>query len=275
MPNPGMRAMVAPVPTEPSPRGLLGPCVTQVTATDMHELNGTESVSGACIPSSAWQDCPAGTWTNPAEKVFTRPEIVASDPITAYAGIECSTFGITQAEAEAMALDALRRGEQRVVEDFFLRQVLCPLAVDVTPAAGAVSPLLGVALLEEWLDAETGGPGLIHAGVAAGVLLGASDALCGCAEDCPSSLAGSSLVVGGGYGRGLSGDDCDTAPAAGEAWIYVTPPVRVRRDARHLVPSGQVGSVNTRTNDRRVLAESTFVAEIACPLVGAIRVTIA
>lgn len=274
MPNPGMRAMVPPVATEPNPRGLLGDCVDQVTTTDMHELNGTESVSGACIPASAWQDCPAGTWTNPAEKVFNRPDAVASDPITAYVGVECSTFGITQAEAEAMALDSLRRGEQVVAEDFFLRQVLCPLATDVTPADGAVSPLLGVALLEEWLVAQSGGPGLIHAGTAAGVLLGASDALCGCAEDCPSSLAGSSLVVGGGYGRGLGGEDCEP-PAAGEAWLYITPPVRVRRDARHLVPSGQTGSVNRTTNDRRVLAETTFVTEMACPVVGAIRVAIA
>lgn len=279
MPATGLRALVPPITGDPSPHGLLGGCVPVVTTSDLHELNGTDLMSGACGPVGQWQDCPTGTWVNPEDgKVFNRPVACTFEPITAYAGIECSTFGLTQAEAEMYALDALRMGEQFALEDFFMRNFLCTNAVDLTPddATGALHFAQGLGLLEMWLAASYGGTGVIHVPAGAAGLFATHGLTCDCA-DCPRTLMGNGVVLGAGYAANLGpgGDGACVEPEPGEAWLYATPPMRIRRDAPSVVPTGERGSINTRTNDRRVLAESTFVAEVACCMAAAVRVSLA
>lgn len=282
MPNAGMRALVPPIQGEPSPHGLLGGCVEVVTTTNVHELNGTDMRSTACNTAHPWQDCPdpAGGWTNPVSKPFDRVGFCTFEPVTALAGAECSTFGITQAEAEAIALEQLRLGEQFVLEEWFMRRGLSWMAAthDLTPGAGAVHIVNGIGLLETWLATNYGGQGVIHAPVGTASLLSMHTQIDLVTEEtCPTTLAGNSVILGNGYSVNVgpvAQPGAGTPAPAGEAWLYITPPMRIRRDARFLSQSGEVQSVNTTVNDRRTMAETTFIPEVACCKAAAVRVSL-
>jgi hypothetical protein len=217
---------------------------------------------------------------NPASKPFTRPENCSFEPITLTSGITCSTFGISFDEGQVRALEQLRLGEQRALEDFFLRRWLAPTVLaggtDLTPVAGALSMPAGVGVLENWLAVNYGGQGVIHAPAGAAALLSHSRVINigECGDDCaPQTAMGNCVVLGAGYAANV-GPDGTVAPA-GEAWLYITPPVRVRRDAPSLTTTTEAQSIRTTTNDRFALAETTMVVEVACCEAAAVRVTLA
>lgn len=280
MPNAGLRAEVGPITGNPSPHGLLGGCVEVVTTNNVHELNGTEVPAYACGPAHPWQDCPdpADGWTNPATKVLDRAGWCSFEPVTPYVKLDCSVVGFPFEEAQAAALDQLRLGEQFTVEEWFMRRGLSWLANgnDLTPGAGAVHIVSGIGLLETWLSANYGGQGVIHVPVGVASLLGKHHQFDENFE-CLTTWAGNTVVVGGGYtanvGPALRPAAGTVAPA-GEAWIYVTPPVRIRREDRHNVIDQEWQGVNTLVNDRTAVAEATFVPEVACCKAAAVRVTL-
>lgn len=275
MPHPGLRKYVDPIRGVPSPYGLLGSCVEVVDVTDFHELNGTEFLSLSCADASTWVDCPQPPASNPAAKTFTRPGVCDFDPVTAYAGITCSTAGLSFEEAQQRALDQLRMGEQRALEEHFITE-LCAMAAgnDLTPAAGALSVAQAVAVLENYLATSYGGQGVIHAPAGAAAFM-SRDRLVERDRDggCPTTLMGNGVVFGSGYSVNVGGAGC-TAADAGEAWLYVTPPVRVRRDERRLVMNAEPQTVDISRNDRYALAETTFVAEVACCEAAMVRAVI-
>lgn len=278
MPAVGNRAAVPPIASEPSPHGLLGGCVEVVYADNPHQLMGTDMQGSSCAQANAWQDCPdpSAGWTNPASKTFDRPDQCSFAPWTAYASVECSTIGLTREELNQRALDQLARGEQRVWEQQFMRFWLAPTvqaaATDLTPAAGALHIAQGVGALESWLGTNFGGQGVIHAPIGTAALLSMNTLVDFATEEtCPRTLAGSSIILGAGYAANV-GPDGTPAPA-GESWLYITPPLRVRRDQPFLVETGN-SYVNTRTNDQRALAESTAVIEVACCMAAAVRVSL-
>jgi hypothetical protein len=291
MPAVGSRAYVPPISGEPSPYGLLGGCVQVVAADDMHQLMGTDLTSMSCGTVGQWQDCPtadsspAGLWVNPAAKTFDRPESLTFEPVTLFAGVECSTFGITQEEGQARALEQLRLGEQRALEDWFMKRWLSQAATgnDLTPVAGPLSMTAGIGVLENWLAATYGGLGIIHAPAGVGAMLSHSRVVNipdSCAVDpcSPRTLMGNCVVLGAGYtaniGPTIPPATVGPVAPAGSAWVYITPPIRVRRDERVLTTTNEKQSIRALTNDRFVLAESTFVIEVACPDAAAVRVDI-
>lgn len=271
MPDAGLRSRVEAVPGEPSPYGLLHGCAEVVTASDPHQLNGTDALSAGCSSTNIWQDCPSEDFPNPAEKVFDRPDTVSFEPITVYKGITCSTFGMTFEEGQRFALEQLALGEQNSLEAWFMERWLCPTAVDLTPIAGALSIPQGVGALEGWLATNYGGKGVIHAPAGAAALL-SSERVVNVDGD-PVTRMGNCVVLGAGYAANLGGVGCVVAPS-GEAWLYITPPVRVRRDTPGLVLENEGQSVRYVTNDRFALAESTFVIEVACEAAAAVRVSL-
>lgn len=278
----GFRAAVPPISGDPSPYGLLGSCIEVVPMGSLHEGNGTDTLSLSCADSNLWYQCDASvgspTPDNPASKTFDRPVVCEYEPITVYAGVTCSTFGITFEEGQQRAREQLRLGEQRALEEYFMTRVLCGYATgnDLTPAAGALSVPAGVGALEGWLAANYGGQGVLHVPAGAAALLGSHRVL-DFDGDNYRTLAGNCVVIGAGYAANVGpadpGPGCEVAPS-GEAWLYITPPVRIRRDTAGLVSQGEARSVNTSTNDRRALAETTFVPETACCIAAAVRVTI-
>jgi hypothetical protein len=285
MPN-GFRASVPPIVGRPSPFGLLGGCTEVITTTDLHELNGTQTLSLSCAESNVWYQCDATqggtTPTNPASKTFDRPRVCVAEPVTVYSGVECSTFGMTFEEGQIRALEQLRMGEQRALEDHFMRNWLCPTAAgnDLTPAAGALHIAQGIGVLEGWLAQNWGGQGVLHIPAGAAALMSMHSLVDFVTETTsPTTLMGNCVVLGAGYMANVGpatppATGCTAAPA-GEMWIYATPPVRIRRDERVLMQSAEWQSVNTSINDRRALAETTFVPEVACCMAAAVRVSLA
>lgn len=281
MPAVGMRKLVPPIMGRPNDYGLLGGCTEIITVSDPHELNGTDQLAVSCGTVGQWQDCidPSSTFVNPTAKTFDRPETCSFNPITLYAGVTCSTFGLSFEEGQQRALDQLSLGEQRALEDFFMRHWLARVAVDLTPAAGAVHITSGIGALEGWLATNYGGEGVLHVPAGAAALLSSATIVdFARGAESPQTLYGNCIVLGAGYQANLGpttppGGEPTVAPA-GEAWIYVTPPVRVRRDQPHLVTTTEQQQVRSTTNDRFALAETTMVPEVACCIAAAIRVNI-
>jgi hypothetical protein len=265
----GFRAAVPPITGEPSPYGLLGGCVEVVNATDTHELNGTDLMPSACGAVNSWQDCPDPAFPNPTSKIFDPTTTCEFDPVTLYAGVRCGTFGLGYDEGQTLAADRLRLGEQRALEDHFARRWLALHADDITPASGAVNVAQGVGLLEGWLADTYGGQGLLHVPAGAAALMGCCNVVTRTREvNCPETLMGNGVVFGAGYNINVGPPvpPATTPTPAGpcQAWLYITPPVRVRRDTPQLTFRNEGQSIDTTVNTRYALAESTFVVEVAC-----------
>jgi len=276
MPHPRLRAHVEAVRGTPLPHGLLGGCTEVVDATDTHQLNGTEHPELSCTDTHDTTWCPPGGGEVP-RKTFERIGWCPADPVTVYAGVECSTFGWSYEESLQHASETLRLGASRALESWFMREILCSEASDLTPAAGPLSVVQALGVLETWLGDEYGGAGLIHAPVGAGALLShgrlafPADCACDNADACLRTLVGNGVVIGAGYSVNVGPPDC-TVPEPGEAWLYATPPIRVRRGPVEPLPPEEAGGVAYRTNDRAALAEITYVVERACCKSAAVRI---
>lgn len=266
----GMRKLVQPIPGTPLPHGILNACTTVVDVEDSHELMGVEWLALGCCPVLEWQD-PCLTEESAGEespgerpeKHFCRPTVEHASPITLYAGAECSTFGWTYEEAVAHARAMMDLGEQHGLEAAFWTNRLAADAVDLTPAAGPVSPAQGVAALEGCLAEGYGGVGVLHVPAGLAALLGCCNVL---TEDPATgtlrTLAGNCAVIGAGYSAMNTGPGGIPADP-GTAWLYITGPVHIRRGPLDVIPD-RSASVNIRTNDRRVLVERTYVVGTTC-----------
>lgn len=270
MPSAGLRRYVEAVPGEPLPHGILSGCTTVIDVTDPHELLGTEWRPLSCADAHDTTWCPDDDEPPVAGKIFARPGVCSGAPVTIYAGSECSTIGWSYPEALEHARETLRMGEQRALEEWFMREFLCTVGEDLTPAAGALSIAQGVGVLESWLGTEYGGTGVIHVPAGAAALLGCCN-IVHMDGGSPRTLLGNCLILGAGYAANLGPPGCTPADP-GEAWLYATSPIRVRREAPVPVPGTDSAAVDIRTNDRRVLAERGFVVEVACCRAAAVRI---
>lgn len=272
MPPAGMKRRVEAIPGTPLPHGLLDGCTTVIDITDPHELLGVEYMSLGCCPvhdtdwcreESPGEESPSDTPGSSPPKEFCRPGYEDAEPITVYAGVECSTIGWSYEEATQYARAALELGEQRALEEAFWRDGLAPRAVDLTPPEGPVSMAQGMAALEGCLAESYGGIGTVHVPAGAAALLGC----CALVSDDGSgnlrTLAGNCVVIGAGYSSTNAGPD--GVPATpGTAWLYISGPVVVRRGPVDVIPDRPGASIDRRYNDRRVLAERTFVPQTTC-----------
>lgn len=272
MPSPGMRRRVEAIAGTPLPHGILSGCTEIIDVTDVHELLGTDWMPLSCSEAHDWDWCPEDPPPTPALKAFDRVGSCTAAPVTIYAGATCNPIGWTYAEATAHAREALRMGEQRALEEFFMREVLCVIGEDLTPAAGAVTIAQGVGALEDWLGTEYGGQGVIHVPAGAAALLGCCNVVHIDAGNA-RTLMGNCVIMGSGYAGNFGPPDCLPADP-GEAWLYATSPLRIRREAPVIVPGTDGESVRITTNDRFVLAERGFVVEIACCRAAAVRITL-
>jgi hypothetical protein len=267
----GMLKAVQAIPGEPLPHGILtSGCADVQDVGDIHELLGVEWLALGCCPVGVWRDpclddeSPGLTPdAAPPQKEFCRPRTEHAEPITVYAGAECSALGWSYAEARAHAEASLALGEQQAVESGFWTGKLAMDGIDLTPSAGPVPIAQGVATLEGCLAQRYGGRGVLHVPAGAAALLGCCNLV---HEDpaggTPRTLAGNCVVIGAGYSAAHSGPGNLPAPA-GTAWLYITGPLVIRRGPAETLPD-QNASVNTRTNDRRVLVERTYVVATTC-----------
>ncbi|WP_225847030.1 cupin [Streptomyces sp. HPF1205] len=267
-----MLKAVEAIPGKPLPHGILGGCADIRDVTDVHELLGVEWLALGCCPVNVWHDpclddeeSPGDESPGePARKEFCRPRAEHAEPITVYAGAECSALGSTYAEARAHAQASLLLGEQGAVEAGFWTNTLAMAAADLTPREGPVHIAEGVARLEAFLAETYGGQGVLHVPTGGAALLSCynlvhQDQATGTLR----TLAGNGVVVGAGYSAMNTGPGNLPAPP-GTTWLYATGPLVIRRGPAETLPDQPGPSVNTGINDRRVLVERTYVVATTC-----------
>ncbi|MDQ1018954.1 cupin [Streptomyces afghaniensis] len=271
-----MRRRIEAIPGRPLPYGILGGCTDVIDVDDVHELLGVEWMALGCCPvrdtdwcsdESPGEESPGSP---PGQKEFCDPAHEEADPVTIYAGVRCSTIGWSYQEAIEHVRASLELGEQQAVESAFWRYTLAPRAIDLTPAEGPVSLAQGVAALEGCLAESYGGVGTLHVPTGAAALLGCCN-IAYVDGNRLSTLAGNCVIVGSGYSAANTGPD-GTPAEPGTAWLYISGPVVVRRGPIDVIPDRAGASIDRRVNDRRVLAERTYVPATTCT-VCAVQVT--
>ena len=192
------------------------------------------------------------------------PETVG-DPFVAYSLLQCAPMGGVNLEERVRR--NLQLGEQRAVERF-LAAALPTGAVDVRPGT-AVTPVEGVAILEQWAAAEYGGVPVIHAPRGVASVAASGGGMVRASGRLETSL-GSLIAAGGGY-AGLMGPG-GTPPGADEAWLYVTGTVTVRRAPEMSVVAATMRRAPEATNDALTMAERPYVVATEC-IRGAVLVS--
>lgn len=189
-------------------------------------------------------------------------------PFTVYHLLQCKAVGTEQRIAER-AQRGLELGESRAIESVLAHQLATDTdAVDLTPTPGtAVHPVDGLGILLAWAGENYGGLPTVHAAPDLATVLGALNAVSRQGRRL-ETLIGAPVAAGAGY-VGMQGPS-ETDPGAGEAWLYVTGTVSVRR-APVIQVRPQV-TTNPATNVIQALAERPVVLTTEC-IIGAVLVT--
>lgn len=195
-----------------------------------------------------------------------------------YGGIKCRSVGFDEAEAVSEvrrvfeAKESVGVARELAAQRFIASASNWAAPTDVTPAAGAVSPKVGLALLEQAAGATYAGTPTIHVPRSVGALLWESVPL-NERGGIYYSPQGSKIASDAGYGIANKSPAGVAAPA-GEAWLYATGEVSIVRgelQGPHFALSqGQSGIDD---NEVRVLVERPYVAWVDC-FAAAVRVKV-
>lgn len=183
-------------------------------------------------------------------------------------GVFVESLGVDWNEV-AQRLDTVRSlTESRGVEQAIMwSPIFQDQATDLTPAAGAVSPKVGLAILEADAAQHYSGLPTIHLPYTVGSLLfGVGPRLerVGSGYRTP---AGSKIVLGAGYEPNVGPDG--TGAPDGEQWIYATGEVTIERGAAvSLDPI-----LDRETNHVEIVREAVYVADADC-YAAAVRVSV-
>jgi len=213
------------------------------------------------------------TALTPTSKNFVPPVWQDGFRFGVYGGVTCKGPGFDMGEAEARTRDAFLAMESVGVERALLktRFVDGPTwdpAVDLTPAGGAVSPAVGLALLEGAAGCNYAGAPIIHASRAAASLLTGNQGSVTREGDRLVTKLGSRVAAGGGYGCPNTGPS-GAAPAAGEEWMYASGEIGVARSDLF-----SQAEIDRSTNDVYVLVERAYVVAVD-GYTAAVRVKVA
>jgi hypothetical protein len=144
-----------------------------IDTTDPHDLLGAEYQTDSCLPAQHWSagNCGYGypeSLCNPdPDPVATLKTLrgigtlVTGDPFTVYDGIECEPIGYASEELAAKAKASLLLKEAVQVEKH-IEALIMAMDTDITPSGTPVDIVAAVGLLEEWLDVNYAGLGMMH-----------------------------------------------------------------------------------------------------------------
>jgi hypothetical protein len=191
---------------------------------------------------------------------------------------QCDVIGRDPDDAEARARANLTLGEAAAVE----RQMMTGEAAvgalsfvgatDLTPPPGDPLGLVaGIATLEEFLQANYGCTGVIHAPVAVGAFGCQARVIEKVGQHFETCL-GTNVAIGAGYSLVNQSPGGDP-PEDGTAWLYATGAVQIWRSAISIVPDRD-HSLNRANNDYTVLAERSYVVGWEC-VTAAVKVSLA
>lgn len=203
---------------------------------------------------------------------------VTGAPFVVYSAIRCSLVGLVNQGEEAVRrylFDQLVAGEQGVVERAFSTGAvgLLPSLVGATDLGAAQGPVQAVGILESWLYARYGLPGVIHAPMLAAPYFSGAHIIerdGSAAAPIWKTAVGTKVSFGDYAGTGPTGQ----VPGTGDTWIYITGQVAIWRtpDSEVLVPPmNQV--ITTATNLITTVMEREYVLTYDC-YAAAVQVTL-
>lgn len=221
-------------------------------------VSGVTYLSENCGVASSLDDPACLTAEDRATKTFGDIDVIAADPFAVYKGVECTSMGDDDS-------DWARRGLE-LTEHIAVEQALPDLlfagATDLTPAPGTpLTVAQGIALLEGWAGANYGGTPVLHMDRQVASIGLAETSLINDLDFTITTKQGALVANGGGYLD--MADPSGDAPAAGEAWIYVTGAVTVSRTS---VIVNRVLGASQHVNLQRALAERMIAVTAECIL---------
>ena len=206
---------------------------------------------------------------------------VTGAPFVVYSAVQCDTVGLVnwgEDSVKRFLFEQLVAGEQATVENIFSSGTVGqypslannPNVVNLGTAPGVVR---AVGMLENWLYARYGLPGVIHAPMlAAPYFLGAyiieRDGSLGTAIW--RTDTGTAVSFGNYSGVGPTGQ----VPGATDTWLYITGQVAIWRTPDNdlfVPPMGQV--INRSTNVITTVMEREYVLTFDC-YIAAVHVTL-
>lgn len=223
-------------------------------------------------------DLPIGYEINCQESHGTKTltsgiDTIVGDPFIVYSAVQCDTVGLVNwgpDRVKRFLYDQLVAGEQATVERIFSTETLGQspglpnggAAVNLGSASGGI--VRAVAMLEEWLYARYGMPGVIHVPMIAASYVSGAHLVYKDGPDeygiCKTDV-GTVVSFGNYAGTGPTGQ----VAAAGHTWLYITGQVAVWRtpDSELFVPDmGQV--INRTTNVLTTVMEREYVVTYDC-----------
>lgn len=259
------------------PYGLMSVVQTPTDSDNVHWQNGIQFEPDTCERARVTTtDCPA----IPPDKIPTDPPgLRGANPFTVYTMPVCSAPGFIE-EARTRALAALTSGEPRAVErEFWLGEFGVTPHLAVTGAAvtgadglveqssptiitgGPVSPVEGLALLEEALSSCYGNEGVIHMSPGTLTHLWTNGSV---TKDGARLRTGNGHLVAAGAGYPGTFPGAAEPGGSGVRWMFATGAVFMRR-SDPIVPEARPGGVLNRGNNSVFLvAERTYVIGWDC-----------
>lgn len=236
--------------------------VESVTDTGTHSYTATgtftvTATKGDAVSTAQITVPTTGTVTSvPQDKeLLAEPGLITGAPVTVYAMAGCKMVGDFP-KAQERAMGNLALGEQQALEEGVMRRVLS--GATVINSGDTLSPKQGLAALEGYASTVYGGSPTMHMSRLAGSLLGADGLKANGGH--LESILGSKVAAGGGYMLNIGPDGTD-APA-GQAWMYATGTVVVRRASAQSY--GPVPNLSSPDNSYVALAERTYVVTADC-----------
>lgn len=226
-------------------------------------LTDGQQESYSCLDVRFTDICPLPR----AAKVLTdKPVWGTGGRFNVYAGLTCKPFGYDVEESASKVKDVFLSREAVGVERGIMAMMASMGATDITPAAGAVTAVQAIGLLEGHAGRYYAGLPTIHAARSTASIAGAGGGADMQAGVFYSPL-GTPIVAGAGYDYPSLGPTGAVA-ATGEVWMYATGSVVVARGAVFAEPQ-----LDRSTNEIVALAERPYVAYIDC-YAAAIRVKV-
>jgi hypothetical protein len=231
-------------------------------------IGGLQYETGTCaIPDCYEVECQA---THNSKSLDNLKTTVTADPFVVYSSLLCAPVGLTDQRVHDFLYQQLAGGEQAVVESTFSQQA-CAQApglannaavVNLTPTPGTpVDPVKAVSLLENWLYARYGLPGVLHIPAALDAYFDFLHLGCEDSRGNWHTRMGTKMSFGNYAGLTPAG----AAPAAGETFMYITGQVAIWRtgDADLFVTS-IADTLNRTTNQVTAVMEREYVVSFDC-----------
>ncbi len=194
---------------------------------------------------------------------------IQGNPFVVFSNLLCAPVGLTDERVRGFLYESLVAGEQAAVENTFSLQACAQspglsnnaAVVNLTPAPGTpVDPVKATSLLESWLYARYGLPGVMHIPESLSAYF-ANLHLVQPAGRGWITPAGTKLSFGNYAGNTPAG----AAPAAGETFIYITGQVAIWRTAdQYLFVTSIADTLNRTTNQVTAVMEREYVVTFDC-----------